>query len=191
MKPSALLPLLVIPFMLLTGCAGSGVPTPNAGTTAHQLSVKTAAQWQYAAKDMAEKFKEAVKKHKLEDVPVKLDNKKHEKEMGTDFQRAFQDLLITELVNEEIDVLIDSDRSDAKAMDLEYEIQMVKHSPAYLSAEIPRREIIVNASLSLDNLYLARSSGVYYVSTDSHYSKKRSRDPSWYQLDKMIMVKDR
>lgn len=137
---------------ILAGC--SSAPTATYFPPSSQLKFQAAANWDVIANDVAKQLASSFKgKPALPPLHVSQTGKK------TEFERAFNNQLITALVAEGFPV----QKNPAGALIVDVDTQVIWSSTAS-----PQTEIVVTSSVSDSNQYLARMTSVYYFnSSDS------------------------
>ena len=162
----------IIAITALAGCAQA--PTASSYEYATQHKMQAVHQWDVLAEEVVAKLVGKSLTNRTIDI-VRTNN--------TDFEIAFEDLLITRMVDAGIDVR----KNASHSLELDFDIQLVNHKGRgqapetnvqnILNATFTNTEAVINVSLMDGDSYLMRKTGIYYINT-SDYEQYIGRNTS-------------
>ena len=145
---------LAIVVASLSGCAMQPqVPIPINHAISYQEELRASRHWDLLAADVAEQIKASIASTGNRTVYV------DDPAARTDFNRAFQNLLVTQLLNKGLNV----SSSRANAVSVSFDTQLVVHRSAAYAGPAPQTEVIVTTSLSDGPRFLTRRTSIYYI----------------------------
>jgi len=153
----------IIAISALAGCAQAPTASSYEYTTQHKM--QAVHHWDVLAEEVVAKLVVS----SLADRTIDIVSAN-----STDFEMAFEDLLITRMVDAGIDVRKDTNNS----LELGFDIQLVNHQgrgnapsthvSGILNATYTNTEAVINVSVMDGGAYLMRKTGIYYINTPDY-----------------------
>ena len=146
----------------------SEVPTPSAYTASRQQKMQAIHHWEVLAQNIAVDIGTRMAK----DFPEYQEAIYVAPAGITPFDKAFHDLLITNLVNNGLVV----SHNCRNPLVLSFNTQILSHNrlpetnPGAAERRIPKKEVMITLSLMYKSAYLMRDSSIYYIN-----------EPEWWQ----------
>jgi hypothetical protein len=178
MRMPGILLLLVAVFFISEGCqyiqskpeapVMSEVPHPSLYLQTSQQKMQAIHHWDVLAKNMVNMIDAKLSKS----FPEYQDSVYVAPAGITPFDKAFQQLLMTSLVEKGLVV----SNNYNNPLVLSFDTQVVSHSRALagLKGDIPKKEVMITLSLMFKGAYLMRQSSIYYINDPElcHYAQK-------------------
>jgi hypothetical protein len=162
LKHSAIRTLLMCIACSLTGCVSTdGVSLPISFPAGSQYKVKSAADWQLIAEEVAIQMKRALMAQDQLQTPIYLEELTH----PSAFERSFVPMLRESLLSQGLKV--SAKHQDAAV--LKVHLSKVSLVESYRSP--PELELILSVNVQKEGQYLASSNQIYYLF---------SKDPNMY-----------
>ena len=153
-KLSVVITLLTFIVVSLTGCASNdGVSLSSSFPAASQSKVKSAADWQLIAEEVATQMKRALMAQDQLQTPIYIEEPTH----PTAFERSFVPMLREGLLSQGLKV---SARHQDAAV-LKVHANKVSHVESYRAP--PELELILSVNVQKEGQYLATSNQIYYL----------------------------
>ena len=159
----------IIALSALTGCTQAQAPTASSSEYTTQHKMQAVYHWDVLAEEVVAKLVKKSLTGRTIDI-VSVDN--------TDFEMAFEDLLITRMVDAGIGVRKNDRKNDSNSLELEFDIQLVNHQGRgqapktevtnLVNATYTNTEAVINVSVMDGDYYVMRKTGIYYINTPDY-----------------------